>query len=200
MSRYSFAFGEYVVRHARVEVDALEPGQALSKARTLIRQADPEAFAFEYDEHGTAAYFLDMIGPDGRHVELGELPVCENDQILQANCEVARRYNAADELVAALEDRLVAISHNTAFRRPSSVLFDKAIERARAAYRLATGSDPLSLREVAAEAPKRFLNHYRCSQCSERWTDAWSATCDDRCPNCDTATSPYQSDDLPQAD
>jgi hypothetical protein len=40
-----------------------------------------------------------------------------------------------------------------------------------------------------------FLNHYRCSDCGETWSDAWSCTCNDRCPNCDTETEPYESED-----
>ncbi|HWE45553.1 MAG TPA: hypothetical protein VG407_05945 [Caulobacteraceae bacterium] len=44
--------------------------------------------------------------------------------------------------------------------------------------------------------PIRFLNSYECDGCGCAWTDAWSATCDDRCPECNVACSPVQSDDL----
>lgn len=44
--------------------------------------------------------------------------------------------------------------------------------------------------------PLRFLNHYRC-QCGCAWSDSWSSTCDDRCPECNRSISPYFSDDLP---
>jgi len=39
-----------------------------------------------------------------------------------------------------------------------------------------------------------YLNHYRCP-CGAEWSDEWDATCDDRCPRCDTSCSPYESED-----
>ncbi len=45
------------------------------------------------------------------------------------------------------------------------------------------------------EAPRWFENFYRCP-CGAEWSDEWDATCDDRCPNCNTACSPYESQDL----
>jgi hypothetical protein len=39
-----------------------------------------------------------------------------------------------------------------------------------------------------------FRNFYRCP-CGEEWEDVWSATCDDRCPKCNTSCSPYLSED-----
>ena len=42
-----------------------------------------------------------------------------------------------------------------------------------------------------------FLNFYRCDRCRRRWTDEWSCTCDDECPNCGTRDmTPYNSEDL----
>ena len=29
-----------------------------------------------------------------------------------------------------------------------------------------------------------FRNYYRCERCGHEWTDEWSATCDDDCPEC----------------
>lgn len=29
-----------------------------------------------------------------------------------------------------------------------------------------------------------FINHYECDKCGCQWEDAWSAMCDDQCPNC----------------
>lgn len=42
-----------------------------------------------------------------------------------------------------------------------------------------------------------FCNYYKCERCGYDWTDEWSCTCDDDCPNCGSRHySPYQSDDL----
>jgi DNA-directed RNA polymerase subunit RPC12/RpoP len=42
-----------------------------------------------------------------------------------------------------------------------------------------------------------FLNHYVCEDCEEKWSDEWSATCDDDCPHCGSRhMSPYKSIDL----
>lgn len=42
-----------------------------------------------------------------------------------------------------------------------------------------------------------FRNHYRCARCGHEWTDEWSATCDDECPNCGARNmQPTDSDDL----
>jgi hypothetical protein len=40
-----------------------------------------------------------------------------------------------------------------------------------------------------------FRNHYQCP-CGTEWSDEWSATCDDRCPSCNTPCSPTESEDL----
>lgn len=45
-----------------------------------------------------------------------------------------------------------------------------------------------------------FLNHYRHQDCpvqpSVEWDDEWSCGCDDECPACGAAISPYDSEDL----
>ena len=42
-----------------------------------------------------------------------------------------------------------------------------------------------------------FLNYYTCDRCGDDWTDEWSCTCDDDCPNCGARhMSPDESDDL----
>lgn len=41
-----------------------------------------------------------------------------------------------------------------------------------------------------------FLNHYDCPECGARWTDEWSAQCDDDCPDCGARhISPFKSED-----
>ena len=42
----------------------------------------------------------------------------------------------------------------------------------------------------------RFCNFYRCSECGTEWQDDWSCTCNDRCPECNTETEPYKSEDI----
>jgi hypothetical protein len=42
-----------------------------------------------------------------------------------------------------------------------------------------------------------FRNHYRCESCDCVWSDEWSSTCEDDCPECgDRHMTPYESDDL----
>jgi hypothetical protein len=42
-----------------------------------------------------------------------------------------------------------------------------------------------------------FLNYYTCDRCGEDWTDEWSCTCDDDCPECGARhMSPDDSDNL----
>lgn len=41
----------------------------------------------------------------------------------------------------------------------------------------------------------RFTNYYSCDKCDTEWSDTWDCMCDDRCPNCNTSISPYESDD-----
>ena len=42
-----------------------------------------------------------------------------------------------------------------------------------------------------------FRNYYVCESCGWEWTDEWSSTSDDDCPDCGARhMSPYESDDL----
>jgi hypothetical protein len=41
-----------------------------------------------------------------------------------------------------------------------------------------------------------FLKSYRCEECGVAWTDEWSCACNDRCPECDAETEPYEYVDL----
>lgn len=47
-----------------------------------------------------------------------------------------------------------------------------------------------------SESVNHFVNHYECDRCGRKWTDIWSAMCDDDCPSCGARhISPYRSDD-----
>ena len=49
---------------------------------------------------------------------------------------------------------------------------------------------------VTAEEPVQLVrNFYKCP-CGYDWEDIHSCACDDRCPVCNTAVSPYYSEDL----
>lgn len=39
-----------------------------------------------------------------------------------------------------------------------------------------------------------FVNHYRCEDCDEDWSDAWCCCCDDECPTCGVDHSPEESE------
>ena len=41
-----------------------------------------------------------------------------------------------------------------------------------------------------------YLNYYRHRECHTRWTDEWSCTCNDKCPECNAEIEPYNSEDL----
>lgn len=41
-----------------------------------------------------------------------------------------------------------------------------------------------------------FEKSYDCSRCGNTWTDEWSCTCNDRCPQCDAETEPTSAIDL----
>jgi hypothetical protein len=44
----------------------------------------------------------------------------------------------------------------------------------------------------------KFTNHYKCPRCGHEWTDQWSCTCDDDCPECGCRhISPHHSEDVP---
>jgi len=42
----------------------------------------------------------------------------------------------------------------------------------------------------------KFRNFYKCSKCGHEWSMEWHATCDDRCPKCNTSISPTRSEDI----
>jgi hypothetical protein len=39
------------------------------------------------------------------------------------------------------------------------------------------------------------INFYKC-ECGEAWSDEWSCGCDDDCPACGAACSPYECEDV----
>ena len=41
-----------------------------------------------------------------------------------------------------------------------------------------------------------YMNHYECDRCSTHWHDEWSCKCDDKCPNCNAAMCPDNSENL----
>ena len=45
-----------------------------------------------------------------------------------------------------------------------------------------------------------YLNMYKCSDCNHSWSDEWNCMCDDRCPECNTAMTPYESIDITSAE
>lgn len=46
-----------------------------------------------------------------------------------------------------------------------------------------------------------FRNFYKCARCKYKWTDEWSAMCDDDCPQCGKRhMTPYKSEELTEDD
>lgn len=43
---------------------------------------------------------------------------------------------------------------------------------------------------------KSYRNFYRCTDCGEQWDDEWDSMCDDECPSCQRAFTPYRSEGL----
>jgi hypothetical protein len=41
-----------------------------------------------------------------------------------------------------------------------------------------------------------YLKYYECSECGTKWTDEWSCTCNDRCPECRAETESYDDENL----
>ena len=54
------------------------------------------------------------------------------------------------------------------------------------------------LRHARQDTPehKRYINHYRCSECGTSWDDEWDCTCNDRCPKCNAEIEPHSSDEI----
>ncbi len=49
---------------------------------------------------------------------------------------------------------------------------------------------------MSKEPEAKYLNHYHCDKCNQEWEETWDSKCDGECPQCGTAYTPYQSDDL----
>lgn len=52
------------------------------------------------------------------------------------------------------------------------------------------------LNDLVEDVEIRFHNYYECPACKITWEDEWDSTCDDECPNCGVAISPYKSEDI----
>lgn len=71
-----------------------------------------------------------------------------------------------------------------------------AIPKDRAAMFDLPGFAALGLSRDTDGNPCVWRNHYRCDDCDTEWTEEWSCQCDDECPNCGTAISPEDSDQI----
>ena len=40
-----------------------------------------------------------------------------------------------------------------------------------------------------------FINYYHCKDCDEKWEMEWDSDCDDKCPKCHSAYTPYKSEE-----
>jgi hypothetical protein len=49
---------------------------------------------------------------------------------------------------------------------------------------------------LTGDEPDKYTNYYRHNKCDAEWQDDHSCQCDDECPVCGTAISPYKSDDI----
>lgn len=52
------------------------------------------------------------------------------------------------------------------------------------------------LNESEDDAEIKYENHYKCENCNIEWEDRWDSMCDDECPECGIAISPYNSIEL----
>ncbi len=43
---------------------------------------------------------------------------------------------------------------------------------------------------------QKYTNYYYCGDCKERWEDIWDCKCDDKCPTCNKAYTPYKSEEI----
>ena len=41
-----------------------------------------------------------------------------------------------------------------------------------------------------------YKNQYRCEDCALEWEDVWDSACDDKCPECETAHTPFESEEI----
>ncbi len=77
----------------------------------------------------------------------------------------------------------------------------KSTDAARPRDRMATETTQIPLEDGATDEPAVvFQNYYRCERCDGKWTDVWSAMCDDDCPHCGARhMSPFKSVELSDA-
>jgi hypothetical protein len=54
----------------------------------------------------------------------------------------------------------------------------------------------VKLDPIEKDEPIKYINYYRCTDCNTEWQDEWSCQCDDECPICAVAYSPYMSEDI----
>ena len=40
-----------------------------------------------------------------------------------------------------------------------------------------------------------FINYYHCKDCDKFWQMEWDADCDDKCPKCHSAYTPYKTEE-----
>lgn len=55
------------------------------------------------------------------------------------------------------------------------------------------------LDEDVSQGTARFLNHYRCPNDGEEWSDEADCQCNDRCPICRAEIEPYDSEDIEES-
>jgi hypothetical protein len=81
----------------------------------------------------------------------------------------------------------------------SFVLFDEDGDELPGFTLYADNEQPAAEIEEEDDEPEadQFINHYRCPDCGEEWTDTSPYTNNDHCPNCDLGDiEPYKSEDL----
>ena len=52
------------------------------------------------------------------------------------------------------------------------------------------------LNEFTSHPDRWYVNHYHCKDCDEFWQMEWDADCDDKCPKCHSAYTPYKSEEF----
>ena len=56
--------------------------------------------------------------------------------------------------------------------------------------------DAVRIAKEAFGIETMYLNKYECAACEVGWEDEWSCGCDDECPRCGQAISPYDSTEI----
>jgi len=65
-----------------------------------------------------------------------------------------------------------------------------------------TMNNPIPSFGDSKDVEMKYRNHYKCDAvhddvvCGTEWMDEWDSMCDDRCPACNTSTSPHESEEL----